>query len=101
MFAQGKKASCPGAKLFVLANGQAGNRAAFTLVRKYGTAVERNYARRLTREAFRLMKTRIKPGFDCVLLVYPGGDQLENRTRQLSSLFAKTGLLVQRSAAPC
>ena len=56
-------------KLFFLANELPYNRIAFTFIRKYGNAVERNRARRLSREAYRLMKGDLKTGYDLVLLI--------------------------------
>jgi len=83
------------------------NRICFTLSRPKGVArsvwnaVSRNRAKRLGREAFRLMKNRIYAGFDLILLVYVGADfgklkteSLSDRIRQLESLFIKAGLLV-------
>jgi ribonuclease P protein component len=85
--------SCPGAKLFRLENGLARNRIAFTFARKFGNAVERNRARRVGREAYRLLKNRLKSGYDLVLLVYPGKDFLADRMDQLETLFFRAGLL--------
>lgn len=96
-FARGRKASCPGAKLFYFENGTDENRVAFTFARKYGNAVERNRSRRLSREAYRLMKSRFKRGFDLVILVYPGGDDFPVRVRQFESLFLKAGLIADVS----
>jgi len=92
-FAHGRKTSCTGAKLFYLENGMKVNRVAFTFARKYGNAVERNRSRRLSREAYRLTKPRMKRGFDLVILVYPGGDDYQRRFHQLDSLFVKAGLI--------
>jgi len=96
-FARGRKASCPGAKLFYVENGTEANRIAFTFARKYGNAVERNRSRRLSREAYRLIKHRIKRGFDFVLLVYPGGDDFGRRAVQLENLFQKAGMVADVS----
>jgi hypothetical protein len=57
--------------LFVLKNGLPGNRLAVTFMRKFGNAVKRNRTRRVSREAYRLLKHRLKTGFDLVILVYP------------------------------
>jgi ribonuclease P protein component len=84
--------SCSGARLFRLENGLARNRIAFTFARKFGTAVERNRARRVGREAYRLLKNRLKSGYDLVLLVYPGRDSLGDRLDQLEKLFSRAGL---------
>jgi ribonuclease P protein component len=78
--------------LFFLKNGLAHTRIAFTFARKYGNAVERNRARRVGREAYRYMRKGLKPGFDLVLLVYPGKDTLAGRMEQLKALFSRAGL---------
>ena len=85
--------SCPGVKLFTLRNGLSHNRIAFAFPRKYGTAVERNRSRRLSREAYRLMRKELRKGFDLVLLVYPGRDDFSTRTDQLKGLFSRAGLI--------
>jgi ribonuclease P protein component len=85
----------------VLKNGLDYNRVCFALPRKFGNAVERNRARRLSREAYRHLRPRLRGGYDVVVLVYPEKD-LENarsranfagRMEQLRFLFAKSGLL--------
>jgi ribonuclease P protein component len=93
VFNHGKGVNCPGAKLFRLENGLSHNRIAFTFARKFGNAVERNRARRLSREAYRFIRNRLKSGYDLVLLVYPGRDFLASRMDQLKTLFFKAGLL--------
>jgi ribonuclease P protein component len=93
VFNRGKKLNCVGAKLFRLENGLAYNRIAFTFARKFGNAVERNRCRRISREAYRLIRNRLKNGSDLVLLVYPGKDSLTDRTAQLEILFSRAGLL--------
>jgi ribonuclease P protein component len=92
-----------GAKLFVLENDLSYNRICITFSRGFGTAVVRNRARRLGREAFRLLKNRLTCGYDLILLVYPetGSDRLttvrkmtlSDRSKQLEFLFSKAGLL--------
>jgi ribonuclease P protein component len=71
------------------------NRIAFTFARKFGNAAARNRARRVSREAYRLTRNRIKSGFDLVLLIYPGRDYLTARMEQLRVLFAGAGLLME------
>ncbi|MHB9292092.1 putative ribonuclease P protein component [Hollandina sp. SP2] len=92
VFRQGKGLTCSGAKLFILPNGLSHNRIAFTFSRKFGTAVERNRARRLGREAYRHIGYALKPGYDAVLLVYPGQDTFVARMEQVKRLFSKAGL---------
>jgi len=97
VFGKGKQYNCLGAKLFVLKNDLPNNRICFTFSRGKGfkSAVSRNRARRLGREAFRLMKNRLEYGYDFILLVYPESHKaaLSDRAMQLDSLFLKAGLL--------
>ncbi len=95
VFARGRVVSCPGAKLFVLKNELPVNRIVFTLSRKYGNAVQRNYARRLSREAYRFIRDNLCTGYDLVLLVYPGKDSLPLRAGQLRVLFSKMNMLME------
>ncbi|ULQ58614.1 ribonuclease P protein component [Brucepastera parasyntrophica] len=95
VFRKGKKYSCNGAKLFVLANGMERNRILFTFPRKYGNAVERNRSRRLSREVYRLHKWHIVTGYDFIVLVFPGMDTFSGRKEQLTGLFKKAGLWLE------
>lgn len=40
-------------------------------------AVDRNHARRVLREAFRLTRAELPPGLDLVLIPHPGGPRIE------------------------
>jgi len=102
VFGKGKQFYCRGAKLFVLKNDLPYNRICFTFSRKFGNAVVRNHAKRLGREAFRLMRGRLCGGYDLVFLVYPPQDKeqpgkskitFSEKAHQLEFLFAKAGLL--------
>ena len=92
VFNRKKMVYCPGARLFILENGLPHNRIAFTFSRKFGNAVERNRARRLGREAYRRLRQELKPGYDLVLLVYPGCDDFNLRVEQLRELLNRAGL---------
>jgi ribonuclease P protein component len=92
VFKRKKNFSCPGAKLFMLANGLPYNRIAFTFPRKFGNSVERNRSRRLSREAYRQLRNELQKGYDLVLLVQPGRDTFSVRMNQLSELFSRAGL---------
>jgi ribonuclease P protein component len=83
--------------LFVVRSGQPHNRIAFTFARKFGSAAERNRARRLSREVYRLIRSSLEPGFDLVLLLYPGGDFFAGRVEQLKILFRKAALLREKN----
>jgi ribonuclease P protein component len=75
-----------------MGNGLAYNRIAFTSVRKFGNAVQRNRARRVGREAYRHIRNELKTGYDVVLLVYPGEDSFVRRMEQLRALIFRAGL---------
>ena len=89
---------CAGARLFLLKSESSVIRICFALPRKFGNAVQRNRARRLGREAFRLLRPRLRTGgYDAVFLVYQGGiDSLATGTERLAALFSKAGLLMDR-----
>jgi ribonuclease P protein component len=92
VFSQKKVVSCAGAKLFRKENGRLHNRIAFTFSRKFGNAVERNRARRVGREVYRHLRNYLKPGYDLVLLVYPGNDNYSRRMAQMRELCSRAGL---------
>ena len=93
VFAVGKRKSCFGARLVYKDNGLDHSRFAVCPVRKYGTAVERNRARRICRELYRVNKQRIAPGNDVVLVIYPGKDTYKDRKEEFLFLLRKAGLL--------
>ncbi|MDR1302862.1 MAG: ribonuclease P protein component [Treponema sp.] len=99
VFSKGKGVTCSGAKLFILHNDLSHNRIAFAFSRKFGTAVERNRARRLGREAYRHISYALKTGYDVVLLVYPGKDTVMARFEQVKQLFSKAGLFYREDTA--
>jgi len=105
VFSKGKRVGCRGVKLFVLENGFPRNRICFTFSRGFAGAVKRNRARRIGREAYRVLKSGLNHGYDLVVLVYPedansagAGLGLEDRLGQLRYLFAKAGLTGTGSA---
>jgi ribonuclease P protein component len=92
---KGKRFSCRGAKLFLLENGLPYNRICFTFPGGFGNAVKRNRAKRLGREAFRLLKPCLRSGYDMILLVYSeSGTDLADRAKQLKTLFTGAGLFI-------
>lgn len=92
LYREGKKVSTKGAKLFYKKSSNSFNRIAFTLPRAYGNAVERNHSKRLSREAYRSIKSHLNTGYDYILLVYPGNDSFCTRCEQIRYLFQKAGL---------
>lgn len=91
-FASGKRFSVPGAKLVFVDNELDFSRFMVTLVRNYGNSVERNRAKRLAREIYRINKHRLKPGFDIAVIFFPDKDEYVNRETQMIRLFRKAGL---------
>jgi len=73
------------------------NRICFTFAKGFKGAVARNRSKRLGREAYRLIKSRLSGGNDLVLLIYQETKEkvfLSDRLNQLESLFKKAGLFV-------
>ena len=95
LFKNGKKVSVFGAKLFFLPNELGFNRIAFPLPRGFGNAVERNRAKRFSREAYRILKPHLNTGFDMLLLVYPNAENNSFRSRcdQFRTLSEKAELI--------
>jgi ribonuclease P protein component len=70
------------------------NRICFTLSKGFTGAVARNRAKRLGREAYRLMRHRLCGGYDVILLVNPESEAaLSDRMSQMETLFTKAGLI--------
>jgi ribonuclease P protein component len=99
VFSRGKRTNGAGSRLVVLANGLDGNRFAVCPVRKYGTAVERNRAKRICREAYRNLKHRIEPGHDIILVIRPGTDSLRERSAELEALCRRTFRMIDVGGA--
>jgi ribonuclease P protein component len=118
VFKKGRRFGCSGAKLFLRRNELSWNRICFSFTkpvkqpkkaRSAGNpvnddkvswnAVTRNRSRRLSREAFRLMKYRLFNGYDFIFLIYPEAEckkpliSLSDRMAQLESLFSRAGLI--------
>ena len=56
------------------------------------SAVDRNRAKRLCREAYRDLKGRIATGYDLAFVLYPGKVSFADRRRQLETLLERAGL---------
>lgn len=93
LFKQGQCEKVSGARIFFAENGLSFNRVGFPLPRGYGNAVQRNLSKRLSREVYRFFKSKLKIGYDILLLVYSGNDTFDARTSQFNMLFEKAGLL--------
>ena len=95
LFKNGKRFATTGAKLFFLPNGLDFNRIGFPLPRGFGNAIERNRAKRFSRETYRNFKSNLKIGFDILFLVYPPTekDSFPIRCAQFQELCKKAGLV--------
>lgn len=96
-FGKGKRYFESGLRLFVFKNNLSYNRICFSFAsgRKFGNAVARNRAKRLCREAYRLIKERLICGYDLILMIHqaPNKASLSERMEQLESLFKKAGIM--------
>ena len=68
------------------------NRVFFTLVRKFGNSVERNRAKRVFKEIYRIRKQMLLPGWDLAFILFPGNYDFNELEKQIDLLFKKTGL---------
>ncbi|WP_407429531.1 ribonuclease P protein component [Treponema sp.] len=95
LFKNGKKTSVFGAKLFYLPNALGFNRIGFPLPRGFGNAIERNRAKRFSRETYRNLKAHLNTGYDILFLVYPSSekDSFSTRCVQFRTLCEKAGLI--------
>ena len=96
LYAKGKSAVGPAMVLYCRKNGGKENRLGLTVGTKLGGAVVRNRVRRRLREIYRLNETKLRPGYDIVVVarvraVHSRYDRLE---AQFLSLADKLGLRV-------
>ncbi len=96
LYARGKIAVGPAMVLYCRKNGGKENRLGLTVGTKLGGAVVRNRVRRRLREIYRLNETKLRPGYDIVVVarvraVHSRYDRLE---AQFLSLADKLGLRV-------
>jgi ribonuclease P protein component len=80
-------------RLHVAPNELSFNRVVFVTLHSYPGAVQRNRARRLLRECWRLCKASRTGSFDVAVVLYPGYDEFETRKAQLERLLRQAGLL--------
>jgi ribonuclease P protein component len=58
--------------------------------------VDRNRARRRVREAYRLIKERIRGHYDIAFVLYPGDFSFSQRYQQVESLLRRSGVIVDQ-----
>ena len=68
LYHQGKNKVSPWVAVYWKKNRLSKNRLGITTSKKLGGAVQRNRARRLIKEAYRLIEPELKPGFDIVIV---------------------------------
>ena len=85
------RSGCRGAKLIARCNGLETGRFAVTLVRKFGNAVQRNYARRVLKEIYRNTKQDLPNGYDIIVVLYSGDYSYLEREQQFMKLIRRAG----------
>ncbi len=93
LFRYGRRISASGFRMVILKNGLDYNRAFFTLVRKFGNSIQRNRAKRIVKEVFRLRKQELRPGWDFAFILFPGNYDFHELNKQADRSFNKAGLL--------
>jgi ribonuclease P protein component len=78
-------------QLRMVKNGLEQSRIFVTLVRKYGSSVQRNRAKRVVREIYRHEKHQLRSGFDYAIILFPDVDTYMNRQEQLKKLWKQAG----------
>jgi len=93
LFQIAKRVKCSELKLLYLENHRSVNRIAVCTAKGFRKAVARNREKRICREAYRLLKNEIKPGYDLVVVIYPGAYMFIERFQQLQELLKRAGLV--------
>jgi ribonuclease P protein component len=65
----------------------------FAPTRRFANAVERNRARRLVREAYRLRKPDMTSSVDMAFVLYPGEYGFAERRKQVDTLLRRAELV--------
>ncbi|AFG36116.1 ribonuclease P protein component [Spirochaeta africana] len=98
VFRRGKRIQCTGLKLFITPNQLEYTRILISPVRKFGTAVQRNRAKRQLREIFRLHKHRIESGRDIAVVLYPGTYSYADRLQEFCEALQSAGCITSDTA---
>jgi len=94
IFRTGVRFSGKGMVIRSAANTSGGeSRVVFVAVRAFYGAVQRNRAKRVARETWRLNKERIRPGCDVAVILYPEMDNFMDCSRAMLFLLRKAGLI--------
>jgi len=97
MYARGKSVAGRYVVLYHMRNRLGYNRLGLTAGKKVGNAVQRNRAKRLMRESFRLLEAHMRTGYDIVLVARSNLPEQHGKTvlNSLSGQLQKAGLLEQ------
>jgi ribonuclease P protein component len=93
----GMRARLADMKVFYTKNELTQARYAVGVGKKFGNAVERNYHKRLLREAYRSVQPTIPSGFDIVIIAYEKDIPLSLRSTQLKKLLMKLGIITTKN----
>lgn len=80
LYNKGKSYVAPSVVVYVLRNRVRQTRIGITTSKKVGNAVERNRARRVIREAYRQLFSRVRPGVDLVFVARKKTTQVKSTT---------------------
>jgi len=94
LFTSARQLSCKGVRMHVHATGLPNPRVVISPSRGFGNAVARNYIRRIGKEIFRSIKSRIAPGYDVAFVMFPGEYTFQERQAQIDSLLVRAGIVI-------
>ena len=97
LFFAAKRWSVSGAGLRCVRNGLPHSRLLVSPGKRFGNAVQRNYAKRVAREIFRSLKPEIEPGYDLAIIFYSGEYTFQDRQNQITALLDRAGIRIRRN----